>query len=112
MVVIIGFTLLLADRDHSNRHNLFSQLKIMICDENRHMSDMIKLISFARRQFPDLDVQKVISFLDFCLRSLNECATSHEGNEIKMHLSTFKNSLTITKCFSALQSTLAFQPVP
>ena len=114
MMEIVGITLLLADNDHLNRENLFSKLSKKIYDGNWHR-DMFKVISLAQRNFSNLDVQKVMPFLDFCLRSFNEGATSYELNVIKawlkVKMSTFKNSLTIMNHFGALKNTLAFQPV-
>jgi len=108
MIEITGVTLLLADKDQINRHKLFSQLKKKMCGvENQYI---FKIISFAQRGFSNLILQKVMPFLEFCLRSLNGGATSHEFNESKVQLSTFKNSLTIMNCFGDLKNTLAFQP--
>ena len=108
-VEMVGITLLLADSDHLNRENLFFQLtQKMIGGRNMDM----KIISEAQRFFSNLDLQKVMPFLDFCLRSFNEGATSNELNVLKVQLSTFKNSLTIMNHFGALKNTLAFQPVP
>ena len=73
---------------------------------------MAKIILGVQRKFSNLDVQKVMPFLDFCLRmkTRNEGATSNELNVLKVRLSTFKNSLTIMNQFGALKNTLAFQP--
>ena len=111
MIQTVGFTLLLADKDQMNRQKLFSQLAKNMYDVGNMNWKWTKCIAHAQRQFSDLDVQKVVPFLDFCLRFLNEGATSHELNELKMQLSTFKNSLTITNHFGNLKNTLAFQPV-
>jgi len=107
VVNITGITLLLADQDQMNRQKLFSRMTN--CYGGLwHMS---LFISHAQRQFSNLDVQKVMSFLEFCFRSLNEGATSHELNVSKVELSTFKNSLIIMNHFGALKNTLAFQPI-
>jgi len=107
VVNITGITLLLADKDQMNRKKLFSRMTNCY-GGSWHMS---LFISNAQRHFSNLDVQKVMPFLEFCFRSLNEGATSHELNVSKVELSTFKNSLIISKYFGALQNTLAFQPV-
>ena len=70
----------------------------------------------AQRNYSNLDMQKVMPFLEFSLRRLNKRATpnevylANELNEVKVQLSTFKNSLTIMNHFSNLKNTLAFQP--
>ena len=110
IVEMIGITLLLADSDLLNRENLFLQLTQKIFHRHWHMH-MTKIIPEAQRFFSNLDVQKVMPFLDFCLRSFNEGATSNELNVLKVQLSTFKNSLTIMNHFGALKNTFAFQPV-
>ena len=110
MMEIVGITLLLADNDHLNRENLFSQLTKKIYGGNWHM-DVFNVILSAQRNFLNLDVQKVMPFLDFCLRSFNEGATSNKLNVLKVPLSRLKNSLTITNHFGNLKNTLAFQPV-
>ena len=107
-VDITGITLLLADKDLMNRQRLFSQLKIKIYSGNLPTT---MEISFAQGRFSNLDVEKVMPFLEFCLRLFNEGATSNELNVLKVQLSTFKNSLTIMNHFGALKNTLAFQPV-
>ena len=107
-VDITGITLLLADKDLMNRQKLFSQLKIKIYGGNWLITEEI---SHAQRRFSNLDVDKVMPFVEFCLRSLNEGATSHELNGSKVQLSTFKNSLKIMKQFGDSEKTLSFQPV-
>ena len=104
---ITGISLLLADQDQMNRQKLFSRMT-KCYGGLWHMS---LFISHAQRKFSNLDVQKVMPFLEFCFRSLNEGATSHELNVSKVELSTFKNSLTIMNHFGALKNTLAFQPI-
>ena len=109
-VDITGITLLLADKDLMNRRKLFSQLEIKteIYGENWLTT---REISYAQRRFSDLDVEKVMPFLEFCHRSLNEGATSHKLNVLKVQLSTFKNSLKIMKQFGDSKKTMTFQPV-
>ena len=106
--LITGITLLLADEDLTSRQKLFSQLKTKIYGENWHTT---KQISFAQKRYSNLDVEKVMPFLEFWLRSLNEGATSHELNALKVQLSTFRNSLKIMKQFGDSEKTLTFQPV-
>ena len=107
VVNITGITLLLADQDQMNRQKLFSRMT-KCYGGLWHMS---LFILNAQRKFSNLDVQKVMHFLEFCFRSFNEGATSHELNVSKVELSTFKNSLTIMNHFGALKNTLAFQPI-
>ena len=111
MIETVGITLLLADKDQMNRQKLFSQLTKKIYGGYQHTIPISNFILTAQRLFSNLDVQKVMPFLDFCLRSFNEGATSNELNVLKVQLSTFKNSLTIMNHFGALKNTLAFQPV-
>ena len=109
MADAVGITLLLADNDHLNRENLFSQLTQKIY-ENWHDDDVhiVAFILYAQRRFSTtLDVQKVKPFLDFCLRYFNEGAisgaTSIDLNVLKVQVSTFKNSVTIMNHFGALK---------
>jgi hypothetical protein len=81
-----------------NRQNLFSQLTKKIYDENW---PIFIYISSAQRQYPNLDVQKLMPFLEFCLRSFNEGATSHRVNVLRVQLTTFKNSLAIMNHFES-----------
>ena len=111
MIEIVAFTLLLADKDLMNRKKLFSQLTKKMYDVGNINCKWTKCIMYAQRQFSNLDVQIVVPFLEFCLRFLNEGAASQENNELKMQLSTFKNSLRISNHFAALKNTLAFQPI-
>ena len=74
-VDITGITLLLADKDLLSRRKLFLQLK------NKTFGEIwliTKQISLAQKRYSNLDVDKGMPFVEFCLRSLNECATSHE----------------------------------
>ena len=106
---IIGLTLILADKDYLNREHLFSQLsKKMekeVGDIFRYISGALKSVSLecmsAQRCFSNLDVQKVIPFLEFWLRSLNRGPTSIEPTKLKVELATFKNSLAIMNHFRA-----------
>ena len=104
-IEIIGLTLLLADEDSLNREYLFSRLQNQY-GGNGYIG--MSILS-AQRTFSNLDVQKVMPFLEFLLRSLSKRATSNELNELKVQLSTFKNSLTIMNHFGNLKNTLAFQ---
>ena len=106
---IIGLTLILADKDYLNREHLFSQLaKKMekeVGDICRYISSALKSVSLecmsAQRCYSNLDVQKVVPFLEFWLRSLNRGATSIEPTKLKVELATFKNSLAIMSHFEA-----------
>ena len=106
---IIGLTLILADKDYLNREHLFSQLsKKMekeVGDIFRYISSALKSVSLecmsAQRCFSNLDVQKVIPFLEFWLRSLNRGPTSIEPTKLKVELTTFKNYLSIMNHFRA-----------
>ena len=104
-IEIIGLTLLLANEDSLNREYLFSRLQNQY-GGNGYIG--MSILS-AQRTFSNLDVQKVMPFLEFLLRSLSKRATSNELNELKVQLSTFKNSLTIMNHFGNLKNTLAFQ---
>jgi hypothetical protein len=108
IIGIVGITLLLADEDQMNRQKLFSQLTKKIYEVGNVNLEWTKAIACAIRKFSRLDVQKVVPFLEFWLRFLNEGATSQEHNELKMKLLTFKNSLTISNHFGALKNTLTF----
>ena len=112
MIQTVGFTLLLVDNDQMNRQKLFSQLTKKIYGGNWHTIPISNFILSAQRLFSNLNVQKVMPFLEFCLRSSIRSSTSRELNVFKVQLSTFKNSLTIINHFGALKNTLAFQPVP
>ena len=111
-IEITGLTLLLAGEDNLNREKLFSQL-FQQYGGNGYIG--MSILS-AQRNYSNLDVQKVMPFLEFSLRRLNKRATpnevylANELNEVKVQLSTFKNSLTIMNHFSNLKNTLAFQP--
>jgi hypothetical protein len=102
----------MADKDQMNRQKLFSQLTKKIYGGNRHTIPISNFILTAQRLFSNLDVHKVMSFLEFCLRSSIRSSTSHDLNVFKLQLSTFKNSITIMNHFGGLKNTLAFQPVP
>ena len=115
IIGIVGITLLLADEDQMNRQKLFSQLAKKLYVVGHVNLKWTKPIVCAIRKFPRLDVQKIVPFLEFCIRFSNEGAASQEfddSDELKMQLSTYKNSLTISNHFGALKNTLAFQPKP
>ena len=97
-IKILRSALLLADKDHMNRQNIFAQLKEKIYFENWPL--FIYILS-AKRQYFNLDVQKFMLFLEFCLKSFNEGATSHEVNVLRVQLTTFKNSLAIMNHFES-----------
>ena len=97
-IEILRSALLLADKDHMNRQNLFAVLKEKIYFEKWPL--FIYILS-AQRQNLNLDVQKVMPFLEFCLKSFNEGATSHEVNVLRVQLTTFKNSLAIMNHFES-----------
>ena len=97
-IQILRSALILADKDHMNRQNLFAVLKEKIYFEKWPL--FIYILS-AQRQNLNLDVQKVMPFLEFCLKSFNEGATSHEVHVSRVQLTTFKNSLAIMNHFES-----------
>ena len=111
VVYITGMTLFLADKDQMNRQELFSQLTKNIYGGIWYTIPVSNFILSAQRLFSNLDVQKVMPFIEFCLRSSIRSSTSHELNVFKVQLSTFKNSLKIMKQFGDSKKTMTFQPV-
>ena len=109
----ICMTLLLADLDNSNRNDLFLQLGQKLFLGHKHFKPLISKknvvfwIAKAQGENDKLDVQIVMPFIEFCLKSLkenvneneNEGANFDENIELKVQLKTLKNSLTITNRF-------------
>ena len=113
----ICMTLLLADSDHPNRNNLYLKLFLYLDAESLIIekrqdfiiySGLEKNASFyileAQRTNEEIDAEKVMPFIEFCLRSCNEndivgdsrgAVNFHGKSGLKVRLLTLKNSLTI-----------------
>ena len=117
----ICMTLLLADSDHPNRNYLYLQLakklflyldaESLIIEKRQDFiiySGLEKNASFyileAQRTNEKIDAEKVMPFIEFCLRSCNEkdivgdsrgAVNFHGKSGLKVQLLTLKTSLTI-----------------
>ena len=129
----ISATLLLADHDRENRESWFLQLikKLFLLtdtyteDTDTKSTDsektdnqdtntfigknkVIWYIAESLRTNDRLDVLKVMPFIQFCLKYLNENVSDIEGAQsdnnvdIKVQMMTLKNSLTIMNHFKAM----------
>ena len=102
----ISTTLLLADQDHLNRENLFSTLFIQIRFLMTNMQACnMKNVSFyvaaVQRANDKINLKKVMPFIQFCLKSLDEGANSLENVNLKLQFVMLKNSLTIMNHFKS-----------
>ena len=129
----ISTTLLLADHDRENRESWFLQLikkLFLITDtytedtdtkntdsENTNNEDtntfigknkVVWYIAESLRTNDKLDILKVMPFIHFCLKYLNENVSDIEGAKsyidvnIKVQFMTLKNSLTIMNHFKTM----------
>ena len=92
----ISTALLLADQDPVNRENLFSTLFIQIrllqaCE----MKNVSYYVAAVQRANDKINLQKVMPFIQFCLKSLDEGANSLENINLRMQFVMLKNSLMI-----------------
>ena len=107
----ISTALLLADNDHLRREEIFSTLfKVLFSSEDGILLICgIKKFSYyltkVQQANDNIDGKRVMPFIHFCLKSLNENggdteeANSRENLDLKMQFLTLKNSLTIMNHF-------------
>ena len=109
----ISAALLLADNDHLRRAEIFSTLfKVLFSSEHGIlMIGGIKKISYYITEIQqannNIDGKRVMPFIQFCLKSLNENGVdtewanilTHENLDLRMQFLTLKNSLTIMNHF-------------
>ena len=106
----ISTALLLADNDHLRRAEIFSTLfKVLFSSEDGILLTFgIKKFSYyitkVQQANNNIDLKRVMPFIQFCLKSLNENGGdteeySCEKLEIKLQLLTLKNSLIIMNHF-------------
>ena len=93
----ISMTLILADQNHLKRENLFSNLFLLIrsvmTDPNKE--NICSYVGAAQRKNDKINLQKVMPFIQFCLKSLDEGANSLENINLRMQFVMLKNSLMI-----------------
>ena len=116
-------TLLLADQNHLKRENLFSTLFISIRFVLTNMKNISYYVAAAQRENANINLQRVMPFIQFCLKSLEkegansnenvdlavefvtkkslveEGAMSNENADLRLQFVTLKNSLTIMNHF-------------
>ena len=101
----ISMTLLLADQNHLNRELLFSTLffsiRSLITNQTvTNMKNISYYVAAAQRENDKINLQKVMPFIQFCLKSLDEeGASSNENVDLKLQFVMLKNSLTIINHF-------------
>ena len=117
----ISTALLLADHDYSNRAEIFETLFTTLFSSSQCgilLMNSVKNISYhigqAQKANDKIDGRKVMPFIQFCLKSLNENvgdngpgpsldnlpgANSQENVGLKMQFLTLKNSLVIVNHF-------------
>ena len=95
----ISMTLLLADQNHLSRENLFSTLFFSIRSLLTKVKNVSYYVAAAQRENDKINLQKVMPFIQFCLKSLDEGANSNENVDLKLQFVTLKNSLTIMNHF-------------
>ena len=98
----ISMTLLLADRNHLKRENLFSNLflliRSLIADPN--MKNISYYVAEAQRENDKINLQKVMPFIQFCLKSLDkEGASYNENIDLKLKFVMLKNNLIVMNHF-------------
>ena len=120
----ICMTLLLADLDNSNRNDLFLQLgQILFLGHLISKKDVVSWIAEVQGTNNKLDVQIVMPFIHFCLKSLEENVNSEgaaeganeeaaegaaeganfqENIELQVQFKTLKNSLTVVNHFKMI----------
>ena len=96
----ISMTLLLADQNHLKRENLFSTLFISIRFVLTNMKNISYYVTAAQRENGNVNLQRVMPFIQFCIKSLEkEGANSNENADLRLQFVTLKNSLTVMNHF-------------
>ena len=107
----ISTALLLSDHDHLRRAEIFSTLfKVLFSKQDGILlifgiERISTYLTKVQQANSNVDGKRVMPFIQFCLKSLNESggetegANSHENLDLKMQLLTLKNSLTIMHHF-------------
>ena len=98
----ISMTLILADQNHLKRENLFSNLFLLIrsvmTDPNKE--NICSYVAAAQRKNDKINLQKVMPFIQFCLKSLdNEGANSSQNVDLRLQFLMLKNNLIIRNHF-------------
>ena len=98
----ISMTLILADQNHLKRENLFSNLFLLIrsvmTDPNKE--NICSYVAAAQRKNDKINLQKVMPFIQFCLKSLdNEGANSSQNVDLRLKFLMLKNNLIIRNHF-------------
>ena len=98
----ISMTLILADQNHLKRENLFSNLFLLIrsvmTDPNKE--NICSYVGAAQRKNDKINLQKVMPFIQFCLKSLdNEGANSSQNVDLRLKFLMLKNNLIIRNHF-------------
>ena len=109
----ISMTILLADQNHLIRSNLFSTLFTSTRFLLTNMKNISYYVAAAQRENDKITFQKVMPFIQFCLKSLDEepkgplyrtyldGSNSYENVGLKLQFVTLKNSLTIMHHFKS-----------
>ena len=96
----ISMTLLLADQNHLKRENLFSTLFISIRFVLTKMKNISYYVTAAQRENANINLQRVMPFIQFCIKSLEkEGANSNENADLRWQFVTLRNSLIIMNHF-------------
>ena len=102
----ISMTIFLADQNHLKRENLFSNLFLLIrsvmTDPNKEniWPYVAEYVAAAQRKNDKINLQKVMPFIQFCLKSLdNEGANSSQNVDLRLQFLMLKNNLIIRNHF-------------
>ena len=96
----ISMTILLADQNHLIRSNLFSTLFTSIRFLLTNMKNISYYVAAAQRENDKINLQKVMPFIQFCLKSLdNEGANSSQNVDLRSKFLMLKNNLIIRNHF-------------
>ena len=97
----ISKTLLLTDQNHLNRENLFSTSFFSIRSLLNNVKNVSYYVAAAQRENGKINIQKVMPFIQFCLKSLDEeGASSNENVDLRLQFVMLKNSLMINNHFN------------
>ena len=101
----ISITFLLADQNHLNRENLFSNLFLSIRPSltnqaGPNMKSISYYVAEAQRKNDKINLKKVMPFIQFCLKSLDkEGANSNENVDLRLKFVMLKNNLIVKNHF-------------